>query len=268
MPKPQITSLHSPHVERVKALLHSRGKKNRKETGEFVVDSYQAIVTALKTRDKKYPEIIALYSTEFGRAKLKSDEIEINPEINHYNVSTEVISEMSEVESSQGLLAICSHDVYPLEDLLEKGERIVFFWQLQDPGNAGTVIRSADASGFDSVLFSTESVDIYSPKVIRSTVGSMWNIPILGNMILNEVIKSATVKGFEIYALDAGGELVVSDLPKETKILLIFGNEAHGLPQLPEGVNSVAIPMKGGAESFNVASAATIAMYEVGLRQA
>ena len=139
---------------------------------------------------------------------------------------------------------------------------------MQDPGNAGTVIRSADASGFDCVLFSSESVDLYSPKVIRSTVGSLWNIPILGNLELNEVIKSAKEKSFEIYALDARGKLNISELPKEKKTLLIFGNEARGLPQLPEGVNLVAIPMKGGAESFNVASAATIAMYEVGLRTA
>ena len=268
MPNHQITSLHSPQVERVKALLHSRGKKNRKETGEFVVDSYQTIATALQRKDEKFPELISLYSTEAGRNKLTGDGIQIPPEIDHYDVTPEVISEMSEVETSQGLLAICSQKSLPVEVLLGEGKKIAFFWQLQDPGNAGTVIRSADASGFDSVLFSSESVDLYSPKVIRSTVGSLWNIPILGNLELNEVIKSAKEKGFEIYALDARGKLNISELPKEKKTLLIFGNEARGLPQLPDGVNLVAIPMKGGAESFNVASAATIAMYEVGLRTA
>ena len=107
MPNHQITSLHSPQVERVKALLHSRGKKNRKETGEFVVDSYQTIATALQRKDKKFPELIALYSTEAGRNKLTGDSIGIPPEIDHYEVTPEVISKMSEVETSQGLLAIC-----------------------------------------------------------------------------------------------------------------------------------------------------------------
>jgi TrmH family RNA methyltransferase len=268
MPNQQITSLHSPQVERVKALLHSRGKKIRRETGEFVVDSYQAIATALRSKDKKYPVIIALYSTESGRAKLQNDGVEIPAELDSYEVTPEVIAEMSEVETSQGILAICTHQPTPIEILLGKGEKIAYFWQLQDPGNAGTVIRSADASGFTSVLFSNDSVDLYSPKVVRSTVGSLWNIPVLANIDLAEVVKSALSKGYEIFALDAKGERDIATLPKSEKLLLIFGNEARGLPPLPQGVNSVAIPMKGGAESFNVASAATIAMYEVGLRKA
>jgi tRNA G18 (ribose-2'-O)-methylase SpoU len=104
--------------------------------------------------------------------------------------------------------------------------------------------------------------------VVRSTVGSLWNIPVLANIALEEVVQSALAKGYKVFALDAKGESDISALPKNEKLLLIFGNEARGLPSLPEGVNSVAIPMKGGAESFNVASAATIAMYEVGLRKA
>ena len=268
MPNQQISSLHSPQVERVKALLHSRGKKTRKETGEFVVDSFQAIVAGLKSFDKKYPIISTLYLTESGRAKLESEKIEISKEINLFEVTSEVMNAMSEVENSQGLLAICTHQTTPLEVLLAKGEQVAYFWQLQDPGNAGTVIRSADACGFSSVIFSTESVDIYSPKVVRSTVGSLWNIPVLSNVDLSDLINGAQGKGFKIYALNAKGDIDISQLPKEGKRLLIFGNEARGLPALPVGVNSVAIPMKGGAESFNVASAATIAMYEVGLRKA
>jgi tRNA G18 (ribose-2'-O)-methylase SpoU len=104
--------------------------------------------------------------------------------------------------------------------------------------------------------------------VVRSTVGSLWNIPVLANIALEEVVQSALAKGYKVFALDTKGEIDISALPKNEKLLLIFGNEARGLPSLPEGVNSVAIPMKGGAESFNVASAATIAMYEVGLRKA
>lgn len=267
MPNHQITSLHSPQVERVKALLHSRGKKIRKETGEFVVDSYQAIAAALRNTDKKFPLIIALYITETGRLKLAKDAIQIPENLEVYDVSPELMNSMSEVETSQGLLAICTHQATPLEVLLAKGERIAFFWQLQDPGNAGTVIRSADACGFDSVIFSTESVDLYSPKVVRSTVGSLWNIPVHPNIDIKELIDGANAKCFEIIALDAKGTTDISDIAKDEKILLIFGNEARGLPNLPSSMKLAAIPMKGGAESFNVASAATIAMYEVGLRK-
>jgi RNA methyltransferase, TrmH family len=264
----QITSLHSPHVERVKALLHSRGKKVRRETGEFVVDSYQAISRALVSSDKKFPVIVALYLTENGRNKLATDGIAIPEELDCFEVTTSVIEEMSEVENSQGLLAICTHQTTPLEVLLAKGFHIAYFWQLQDPGNAGTVIRSADASGFTSVLFSPESVDLYSPKVVRSTVGSLWDVPILPNVELDELLSKAREKGYKVIALDAKAKIDITMAPQNEKLLLIFGNEARGLPKLPEDVVLMGIPMKGGAESFNVASAATISMYEVGLRKA
>ena len=267
MPNKQISSLHSPHVERVKALLHSRGKKVRKETGEFVVDSYQAIVAGLNSTDKKYPIMQSLFVTDIGRSRLEKDGIEIPSSIDTFDVTPEVMAAMSNVESSQGLLAVCTHQTTPLEVLLSKGKKIAYFWQLQDPGNAGTVIRSADASGFDSVIFSNESVDLYSPKVVRSTVGSLWNIPVLAGVELDLLISNAIEKGVKIVALDSHGSLDISELNKEERTLLIFGNEARGLPDLPSEVALVAIPMRGGAESFNVASAATIAMYELGLRK-
>ena len=267
MPNQQISSLHSPQLERVKALLHSRGKKVRKETGEFVVDSYQAIVAGLNSSDLKYPVIKTLFISQAGLERLSKDGYEIPPHLATFEVTPEVLAAMSDVESSQGLLAICTHQTTPLEVLLSKGKKIAYFWQLQDPGNAGTIIRSADASGFDSVIFSNESVDLYSPKVIRSTVGSLWNIPVLANVELDTLIKIADAKGIKIVAFDSHGNVDVSDLDKDARTLLIFGNEARGLPSLPSGVALVAIPMRGGAESFNVASAATIAMYELGLRK-
>jgi RNA methyltransferase, TrmH family len=268
MPNFQISSLHSPHVERVKALLHNRGKKIRRESGEFVVDSFQGILSAIKNNDPIFPIIKSLYATPVGLEKIETTGIIIPNTFEIIEVTPEIISAMSDVEASQGALAVCSHEGLSLERLLDNGGNISYFWQLQDPGNAGSIIRSSDAAGFSSALFSPESVDLYSPKVIRSTVGSLWHIPVLANVEIDVLVTMAFEKGYQIFALDAKASLDIRELPKSEKLLLIFGNEARGLPKLPSGVKQVAIPMKGHTESFNVASAATIAMYEVGLRNA
>ena len=267
MPKKEISSLHSPYVERVKALLNSRSKKTRKETGEFIVDSAQVIMSALTNSEIINSSAKILFATKSGIERLEKSNINIPETLEFYEVTDAVMAEMSEVETSQGLLMICEILQPDLDIFLSMAKKIVFFWQLQDPGNAGTVIRSADACGFDGVILSNESVDIYSPKVIRSTVGSIWNIPIINNVDIDVLIPKAADLGFTSYALDAKANSEISELSLPEKCLLIFGNEARGLPNLPAEVYHVRIPMKGNIESFNVASAATIAMYEVGLRK-
>ena len=267
MPNQEITSLHSPQVERVKALLHSRGKKVRRETGEFVVDSAQVILAALQNPMILNSSVKTLFATTSGLERLNNANVLVPEDLDFYEVSDSVMAEMSEVETSQGLLMICSIEEPNLESLLKSAKKLIFFWQMQDPGNAGTVIRSADASGFEGVLLSNESVDLFSPKVIRSTVGSIWSIPVLNNVDLNLLLERAKKEGFEVYALDSHGSKDISEISSSKKVLLIFGNEARGLPDLPTDVVQVSIPMQGNTESFNVASAATIAMYEVALRK-
>ena len=156
-----------------------------------------------------------------------------------------------------------------LEDLWQiKPSKIAYFWQIQDPGNAGTVIRTADACGFDAIIFSDNSVDIFNPKTVRATVGSLWHIPVIADVQLDQFIVEALDKDYEIHALDASGQIMVtSKYVEESKKsgVWIFGNEARGLPELPSSVKKVSIPMKGHAESLNVASAAAILMHLIGV---
>ena len=163
MPKKEITSLHSPQVARVKALLGSRGKKSRNDTSEFVVDNLQSLISALANKDHRFPLIRTLFATANGLDKLK--EIgSIDPEtienLEIFKVSDSLMREMSDVDSSIGVLGICEFSEIALLDIKNYAKKIAYFWQIQDPGNAGTVIRSADASGFDAVIFSDQSVDI------------------------------------------------------------------------------------------------------------
>jgi TrmH family RNA methyltransferase len=145
-------------------------------------------------------------------------------------------------------------------------KKIAYFWELQDPGNSGTVIRTAEALGFDAVIFSKNSVDVYSPKTVRATVGALWHIPVVENIEVEELIKYAESEGFHTIALAGDGVGTIIDVAKSEKTILIFGNEARGLPEIAGLSARVAIPMRGKSESLNVASAAAIAMFEVGIR--
>jgi TrmH family RNA methyltransferase len=180
------------------------------------------------------------------------------------------MSAMADSESPQGIIALCSTKTLKLQDLWQsKPKKIAFFWQIQDPGNAGTVIRSADAAGFDAVVFSNESVDVFNPKTVRATVGSLWHIPVVSDVDINEFITGAIENGVSLFALTGDGKesfdsTFVSNISSKPSAW-IFGNEARGLPDLPSLISTVAIPMKGFAESLNVASAAAIVLHSVGL---
>ena len=257
-----ISSLHSPHVERVKALLGPRGKKIRAVEKSFIADGIQSVREALHPRIELAPVVERLYLTDVGRERLIAgidarllDSVEISM------VTDDVMNAMADTESPQGILALCTHkemSAYKLGKLEPK--KIAYFWEIQDPGNSGTVIRTADACGFDAVAFSRRSVDLYSPKTVRSTAGSLWHIPVFEEIELDEIIKLATDTGIETYAFAGDGEESLPRITPSHKALLIFGNEARGLPETPGAVRT-SIPMKGFTESLNVASAAAIAMY-------
>ena len=257
-----ISSLHSPHVERVKALLGPRGKKIRAVEKSFIADGIQSVREALHPRIELAPVVERLYLTDVGRERLIAgidarllDSVEISM------VTDDVMNAMADTESPQGILALCAHkemSAYKLGKLEPK--KIAYFWEIQDPGNSGTVIRTADACGFDAVAFSPRSVDLYSPKTVRSTAGSLWHIPVFEEIELDEIIKLATDTGIEAYAFAGDGEESLPRITPSHKALLIFGNEARGLPETPGAVRT-SIPMKGFTESLNVASAAAIAMY-------
>jgi len=268
MPNNQITSLHSPHVERVKALLGSRGKKVRQAEKEFVADGIQSVREALSPTYESAPKVLHLYVTEKGFAKLLA---ELDPELLNsapiVHVSDEVMGAMADTESPQGILALCKYTEMTLYKIGQsQAKKVAYFWEIQDPGNSGTVIRTAEACGFDAVIFSTNSVDAYSPKTVRATVGAIWHIPVVEGVALEELLDFAAKQSFETIAFAGDASESVLGISKIEKPLLIFGNEARGLPEI-DGLNHrVNIPMKGKSESLNVASAAAIAMFEVGIR--
>ena len=247
----------------MKALLGPRGKKLRTLEKTFVADGLQSLRSALVPYVPTAPLIDLLYLTESGLEKLRnefSQEILDRHEI--IMVSDQVMSAMADTQSPQGILALCKYLQTDLSRFAEKALlKVAYFWQIQDPGNAGTAIRTADACGFDLVIFSDQSVDIYSPKVVRSTAGSLWNIPVVDDVPLDLLEEFSYQHNLALVALDGTANQGIADIDKSAPTVLVFGNEGRGLPELAPAFQRVAIPMRGHAESFNVASAAAITMY-------
>jgi len=253
-----IESLNSPHIARVKALIGSRGVKERKGSGYFVAEGMQCVREAL-TLDSG-PRIETLYLTSNGRNKV--EQIADLAPLNTVDVSDEVMKEMSETITPQGILAVCTIPQVSLNSIALNGtRRFIYLSEVQDPGNAGTILRSADAFAMDAVITSPGSVDMYSPKVVRSTAGSLWHIPVFESVPLDEVLSL----GVSAFSLGSEGSKNLNQYEFSGDILAVFGNEARGLAT-DQNVDSIAvvnIPMPGNAESLNLSAAASIVMYHL-----
>ena len=253
-----IESLNSPHIARVKALIGSRGVKERKNAGQFVAEGLQCAREALVAESG--PRIETLYLTANGRNKV--EEFADLSQFNTVDVSDEVMKHMSETITPQGIIAICTIPTTQLDSIALNGSRrFIYLSEVQDPGNAGTILRSADAFGMDAVITSPGSVDMYSPKVVRSTAGSLWHIPVFESIALEELVGRG-VRGF---SLGASGSKSLNDYVSTGDTVAIFGNESRGLTTSENlsSIESVNIPMPGNAESLNLSAAASIVMYHL-----
>ncbi|MFH1387655.1 MAG: RNA methyltransferase [bacterium] len=186
-----------------------------------------------------------------------------------YKISKEQYAEISRVETPQGVLAVVREFGYSFRDVLKEDKSlIVFCLGVQDPGNLGTIIRSADAFGATGIILSKGTVDLYNPKVIRSSMGSLFHLPIVTTEDEKETIMYLKEKGVKIIATDAKASKICSAVDLSGPVAIILGNEGEGLStEITEMVaESVRIPMVGQAESLNVGMSASVLLYEV-LRQ-
>jgi TrmH family RNA methyltransferase len=257
-----IESLNSPHVGRVKALISSKGAKERSDSGLFVAEGIQCIKEALNSAVG--PTLQTIYITNSALEKYSDIIKQAQCEI--LIVSDDVAKAMSDTVTPQGLIAVCTIPQPDFPNVLPLSvKKFVYLSEIQDPGNAGTIIRSADAFGFDAVLISPNSVDVYSPKVVRSTVGSLWHIPVFQSVDLKDIVKWECL----FIALDAAAEMPLSKVSFDHSVVEIFGNEARGLNTSQDFSESkisiipVRIPMPGNAESLNLSAAASIVMYQL-----
>jgi len=189
-------------------------------------------------------------------------------------VTDEVLAAMAETVTPQGLLAVCRLVDVPLAAALAGSPRLVaVLARVRDPGNAGTVLRAADAAGAEAVVLTDASVDVHNPKCVRATAGSLFHLPVVTGVPLPDVVAALRAAGLTVLAADGAGDLDLDDLLDDAAadrpggiagpVAWIFGNEAWGLPAedlaLADGV--VRVPVHGRAESLNLATAATVCLY-------
>ena len=172
---------------------------------------------------------------------------------------------LSETVTPVGLVAVCSVPETTLSDVLAKSPRLVAVAvEISEPGNAGTLMRIADAMGADAVVLAGNSVDPYNGKCLRASAGSIFTIPVVSEPAAAEAVAALGDAGLQVLATVVDGEVSLDDADLSGPTAWLFGPEAHGLPAdvAAMATHRVRIPMPGNAESLNVASAAAICLYQ------
>jgi TrmH family RNA methyltransferase len=176
------------------------------------------------------------------------------------------VAALSGAVTPQGIVAVCRFLDVPLEQVLDHPP-LVICADVRDPGNAGTVIRTADASGAGGVVLAGNSVDPYNDKTVRATVGSLWHVPVALHADAGEVVRLAQEAGFVVLAADGNGETDLFEAESQgllrRPVAWLFGNEAWGLPRELAALadHRVSIPILGRAESLNLSTAAAVCLY-------
>lgn len=184
----------------------------------------------------------------------------------HVHLVTERAAKaLSETVTPVGLVAVCSVPGTSLSDVLEGSPRLVAVAaEISEPGNAGTLIRLADALGADAVVLAGNSVDPYNGKCLRASAGSIFSIPVVSEPDAVAAVSALSAAGLQVLATTVDGEISLDDADLAARTAWLFGAEAHGLStELADAATQrVRIPMPGAAESLNVASAAAICLYQ------
>jgi TrmH family RNA methyltransferase len=178
------------------------------------------------------------------------------------------VASLSDTVSPQGVVAVCRTLDVPLPSLLEESPRLVAVCaDVRDPGNAGTVIRCADASGAGGVVLTGESVDPYNAKAVRASAGSLFHVPVVLERDASATLAALQGAGLQVLAADGHGEVALDDAADDGTLgrptAWLFGNEAHGLSEPIAALADarVRIPVHGRAESLNLATAAAVCLY-------
>ncbi len=251
-----ITSTSNPQIKRLLQL--QKKSKVRNEEQVFIVEGIRMFLEVPKKRVEKVYISETLYNRKKHELNLQDFPFEI--------LSDPVFSHVSNTQTPQGILCIVKQEKYDLEQLLETlNPHFIVLDNLQDPGNLGTIVRTAEGAGVDAVFMSKDCVDIYNPKTIRSTMGSIYRMPTIYIEDILLLLEKFKEKGIQSYAAHLDGK---NDYDKEnyqSGTAILIGNEGNGLRDevAKKADIRVLIPMQGQVESLNAAVAASIMMFEV-----
>lgn len=258
-----LTSIRSP---RVKAARRLAKRAFRRRDRRFLAEGPQAVREAL-TRPGEC--LVELFTT--AEAESRHHDLVAAAEargIAVHRVSTGMMSELAQTVSPQGLLGVCEFLDVSLSGALAGPPKLVtVLAQVRDPGNAGTVLRTADAAGADAVAFTDASVDPYNGKCVRASAGSLFHLPIVAGPPIEEIVTALNAGGMTVIAADGAGDRGLDEVTDAGllagPVAWIFGNEAWGLPADVRALagHVVRVPIYGRAESLNLATAAAVCLY-------
>ncbi len=277
---PAAARLENPRADRVKRVHRLARRVGRERAGRFLAEGPQAVREAVAAHAVSGDVVDELFATSAAADR--------HPELlgqaaaaglTVTGATDAVMAAMTGTVSPQGLLAVCRTVDRPLDPVLDAVldpaalPLVAVLAHVRDPGNAGTVVRAADAAGAAAVVLTDASVDVHNPKVVRSTAGSLFHLPLCQGASLPDVVAALRRRGLVVLAADGSGDVDLDDLlddaERDESALLrrptawVLGNEAWGLDDdaraLADAV--VRVPLRGGAESLNLAMAATVCLY-------
>ena len=257
----EITGLQNPVV---KAAAELKQKKYRQQQGLFLAEGLRTVEEAVR-----YGAVQSIFYTaiEDERTRAVLEEAAAK-QVKLICVSEAVLKKIADTETPQGVIAVCEMGKFSVEDLLATGQMLLVLDRVGDPGNIGTMLRTADAAGLGGLVLLKGSADICAPKTVRASMGSLFHLPVVSGVSEAELVSSARKAGYELLVtcLDGADNLYKADL--RGRLAFVMGNEANGVTDslLEAADKRVFIPMQGRAESLNVAMAAGVVMFEA-LRQ-
>ena len=252
-----ITSSGNKKIKDLAALI--KKSNARKKHNAYIIEGIRMF------KELKKDEILDVFASESFEAENGKILSEIYPE--YETVSDRIFESVSDTKTPQGVMAVVKRKEYTLEKILKKRDTphsLLILDSLQDPGNLGTLVRAGEGAGITGIIMNETTVDIYNPKVIRSTMGSIFRVPFIYVKDLKEVIQKLYSKNINIYASSLEGAIEYDAPDYKKDIAFIIGNEAAGISKgvLDIVEDKVKIPMLGEVESLNAAVAGSILMYE------
>ena len=255
--------------EKLKELAKLKTKKGRKTQGRFLVEGLhlceEAINSNWETESVLFTNLFQ--NSPAGKRLIKKFE---KRNVKPIPVKSEVMSKLSDTVTPQGIICVVKIKKFSLGKLWSGRSNIILALDtIRDPGNVGTLIRTADAFGIDGVILSSDTVELYNPKVVRSTMGSIFHLPILDDVDLEKTLPKLKNKNFKIYGTDVKNGKDFEGLNYSGKICLLIGSEAKGLNKklLQFSDEIIRIPTYGKAESLNASVAGGILLYEITKRR-
>ncbi|WTY81427.1 RNA methyltransferase [Micromonospora sp. NBC_01405] len=255
----------TPRTPRVVAARRLHRRRDREAAGRFLAEGPQAVREALV----RPGTVVELFGTPGAldrypdlAARAAHADVPVS------EVTDDALAVLTETVAPQGLVAVCRHLDVPLDDALAAGPRLVaVLAEIRDPGNAGTVLRTADAAGAGAVVFAGDAVDPYNGKCVRASAGSLFHVDVVRAPDALAVVAALRAAGLSILATTGYGDSDLDDLADAGRLAAptawLFGSEAHGLPEeLAAAADArVRVPLHGRAESLNLAAAAAVCLY-------